>query len=105
MTAYLLAVCRGEVLTPEKCQFYRDALAKLATGERPQPNERPRAPFRLTDSETKQLFPSIDDPTLLGNRIEQLTKAIGIPSCGGCGVRKRWLNKAHAWIREQFTAA
>lgn len=39
------------------------------------------------------------DPTLLGNRIEALTKAIGIPPCGGCADRRDWLNRAHASLR------
>lgn len=38
------------------------------------------------------------DRLLLGDRIEQLAKAIGIPTCGGCEARKQWLNRAHAWL-------
>ena len=38
------------------------------------------------------------DRLLLGDRIEQLTKAIGLPTCAGCAARKEWINKAHAWL-------
>ncbi len=55
-------------------------------------------PPPLTPTELTELFPN-EDPTLLGNRIKAMTEAIGIPSCGGCEARKRWLNSAHAWIR------
>lgn len=52
----------------------------------------------LTAEETESLF-GASDPTLVGNRIAALTKAIGIPPCGGCESRQAWLNKAHAWLR------
>lgn len=65
-------------------------------------NEAPRPPRvpGLTRAETSDLFRGeADDPALLGNRIAALTSAIGLPPCGGCEVRKAWLNKAHAWVR------
>jgi hypothetical protein len=54
---------------------------------------------RLTPTEAAKLFPGETDPTLLGNRIAELTTALGIPPCGGCEKRKAWINKAHAWLR------
>lgn len=33
---------------------------------------------------------------LLGDRIAQLTRLLGIKPCGGCKKRQRWLNKQHA---------
>jgi hypothetical protein len=56
--------------------------------------------LRLRASESKELFGD-GDPTLWGNQIAALTKAIGIPPCGGCEKRRQWLNKAHAWLRGQ----
>lgn len=35
---------------------------------------------------------------LFGDRIKQLTDAIGIPQCGGCAARQEWLNNAHKWV-------
>ena len=70
-------------------------LLRMERGELP-----PRA-VRLTAVQARALSPPIEelDPTLLGNRIEALTKAIGIPPCGGCASRRDWLNRAHAWLR------
>ena len=36
---------------------------------------------------------------LLGDYIAAMTKAIGIPTCGGCEKRRQWLNRVHAWLR------
>jgi hypothetical protein len=36
---------------------------------------------------------------LIGDAIAAMTKAIGIPPCGGCEKRRVWLNKAHAWVK------
>lgn len=41
----------------------------------------------------------LTDPTLVGNRLESLFKEVGIPTCGGCGKRRDWLNVAHLWLR------
>jgi hypothetical protein len=60
------------------------------------PSEAPN--LRLRASESKELFGD-SDPTLLGNQIAALTKAIGIPPCGGCEKRRQWLNKATLWLR------
>jgi hypothetical protein len=54
----------------------------------------------LTDAEVKELFPDETDPTLIGNRIKALTEALGIPHCGGCDARRKWLNAAHEKLRE-----
>lgn len=35
---------------------------------------------------------------LAGDLIAAMTKAIGIPPCGGCEKRREWLNRAHAWL-------
>jgi len=43
------------------------------------------------------------DPTLVGNRLEALFKAVGIPPCGGCTERRDWLNAAHSWLRATFS--
>ena len=56
----------------------------------------------LSAQERKELFGE-SDPTLLGNRIAELTKAIGIPPCGGCNMRIDWLNRAHVWLREKLS--
>src|SRR5574342_926506 len=40
-----------------------------------------------------------DAPTLLGNQLERLFKAVGFPPCGGCERRRDWINAAHAWLR------
>lgn len=40
---------------------------------------------------------------LLGDAVAALTKAIGIPPCGGCDKRRQWLNTAHAWIASYFS--
>jgi hypothetical protein len=44
------------------------------------------------------------DPTLIGNRLESLFKAVGVPPCGGCEKRRDWLNRAHAWVRDTLSA-
>ncbi len=36
-------------------------------------------------------------PMKLGDRIEQLAQAVGIPTCGGCEARKAALNKLSDW--------
>jgi hypothetical protein len=56
-------------------------------------------PIELSADEKAELFTDLDDPTLIGNRIAALTKALGIPPCGACGKRRDWLNAAHAWLR------
>ena len=33
---------------------------------------------------------------LIGDRIAQLTRLLGIKPCGGCKKRQKWLNKNHA---------
>jgi hypothetical protein len=62
----------------------------------------PRRAVRVTPMQLaamgQPMVPELD-PTLLGNRLEALIAAIGIPPCGGCGSRRDWLNRAHAWLR------
>ena len=36
---------------------------------------------------------------LLGDMIAEMTKAVGVPPCGGCEKRREWLNRLHAWLR------
>lgn len=36
---------------------------------------------------------------LLGDLIAEMTRAVGIPTCGGCEKRRQWLNRVHAWLR------
>jgi hypothetical protein len=40
---------------------------------------------------------------LLGDRIAELTAALGVPPCGRCNERKKWLNEAHEWILKTFS--
>ena len=104
LSASQYRICTGQTskLTPAQCASYRELWRSLAAGQKPKPTKEGKP---LTDDEKRSLFgDAADDPTLLGNRIAALTAAIGIPTCGGCGKRKAWLNKAHAWLREQFTA-
>lgn len=68
----------------------------------PRPNI---SPPTFTPEEVKELFGDLPaDQTLIGNRIAALTKAIGIPHCGGCESRRQWLNKAHEWLRTPTAA-
>jgi hypothetical protein len=53
----------------------------------------------LSEATIKELFGDETDETLLGNKIAALTAVLGIPTCGGCGKRKEWLNAAHKWLR------
>lgn len=39
---------------------------------------------------------------LLGDRVKQLTDALGIPQCGGCARRQQWLNDAHEWALKRW---
>jgi|GEM_PF-5463916 len=54
----------------------------------------------LDDGERTKLFDN-SDPSLIGNRFAAITSALGFPPCGKCEARKKWLNKAHAWLRGQ----
>lgn len=47
---------------------------------------------------TVEHLPEESRALLVGDRIKQLTDALGIPQCGGCKARQAWLNKAHAWV-------
>jgi hypothetical protein len=49
-----------------------------------------------------QHFPEASRQLLFGDRIKQLTDALGIPQCGGCAKRQEWLNNAHAWVLKQW---
>ena len=59
----------------------------------------------LSAAEVTELLPDESDPTLIGNRIAALTKAIGIPPCGACGKRQQWMNKAHELLRRKLASA
>jgi hypothetical protein len=89
-------ICQGKVLTPEKCEAYRKLWSSIRDGEKKP--AAPASPLRV--DEARELFGD-DDPSLWGNKIAALTKAIGIPPCGGCEKRRQWLNKAHTWLRGQ----
>lgn len=54
----------------------------------------------LTADEVAEILPGESDPTLIGNRIEAAIKKLGIPPCNGCGNRRDWINRAHAYFRE-----
>lgn len=90
-----LQICRGEILTPDKCEAYRQHWAAMPDGNQSEPQVLING---LSDTELSELFPS-EDSSLIGNRIKALTEAIGIPTCGGCESRRQWLNKAHEWLR------
>lgn len=36
---------------------------------------------------------------LAGDRLAEMIALIGIPPCGACDTRRKWLNAAHAWLR------
>jgi hypothetical protein len=65
------AICRREVLTPEKCDHYVASWLAAAS----------------------------DDPALVGNRVRGIAGSLGIPHCGGCEDRRQLLNGWHAWLR------
>lgn len=89
MGARAFAICRGDVLTPEKCEVYRANWARLADPscpiKRPPP---PKPPPEVPAEITK----------LAGDRLADLLSALGIPPCNSCAKRKLWLNRAHAWL-------
>jgi hypothetical protein len=101
-SVYAVKVCRNEseTLTPEQCEVIRQNWLRIK--DKPvevQIVDPKSVKVGFTEAEVKELFPDIDDPTLLGNRIEKLTKALGWPPCNGCDKRKEWINKAHLFIR------
>lgn len=53
--------------------------------------------------EAVEQLPEASRLLLIGDRIKQLTDALGIPQCGGCAKRQEWLNKAHAWVMQKFS--
>lgn len=95
MTPHLWRICRGEVLTPEKCEAYRENWLRLKDGK-------PDASMQEALGREVSTFIQTDDPTLIGNVLERLFAAVGAPPCGGCESRKAWLNKAHQWLRSTF---
>jgi hypothetical protein len=90
--------CVGWPETIEVCCADEPLMMMAAPGAAKEP-----API-LSLEETESLFGAsgADDPTLLGNRIAALTKAVGFPPCGKCNARKVWLNRAHQWVRDSF---
>ena len=84
------------------CWLYANDPRYTALWSEPyQPSQSPTDVLR--DDEIAELFAGENDATLIGNRIATLTTAIGIPPCGGCTMRKEWMNRAHAWLRSQLT--
>ena len=81
--------CGREIRTRRPDKAFKAACGKA--GSAPQ----------LTAEEQAALFPKTD-PTLIGERIAAMTKALGIVPCGGCNKRREWLNRAHQWLRDQF---
>jgi hypothetical protein len=59
----------------------------------------------LTESERRELFPTLSDDTLIGNRLELLFKEFGLPPCRGCAARRDYLNKLHAMARSVWGLA
>lgn len=55
----------------------------------------------INESEVQAIFGNTD-PTLIGNRVAEMLKAIGIPPCSGCGARQSWMNRAHQWLRDKL---
>lgn len=93
------AICRGTSdLPPEKADFYRGLWLAAV---QPEPATMPE----LSAAELAKLTDGLDDPTLIGNRIAEVTKRFGIPPCGGCSARQQWLNKADKWVRGLFSPA
>lgn len=97
MPGRLHQICRGEVLTPERCEAYRQAWAKQV--QRQRPKVRHAAPELPTEIEIAAERAAAQRGMLAGDLLAALTTAIGIPPCGGCKQRKQWLNRAHAWLR------
>jgi hypothetical protein len=56
----------------------------------------------LDPAEVADLFPGDSDPTLLGNKIRELCKAIGLPPCRYCDWRRRWINAGQLWLRGEW---
>jgi hypothetical protein len=81
----------GDRYTCQACGDVRPAPVRRNCPKAPQDTAR-RLPPILDGlpEESKQL--------LIGDRIKQLTDALGIPQCGGCEKRQEWLNKAHRWV-------
>ncbi len=79
-----------------------------ATHESAQPPERIHKPCPARPKVEGVVAPVTDSlPTesrtlLIGDRIKELTDALGIPQCGGCEARQKWLNKAHEWILKRW---
>jgi hypothetical protein len=86
VTRFLTWKARGSKLEELPPEIPRPALPPLNAG--------------LSETEVAELFPEETDPTLIGNRIKALTEALGIPHCGGCDARRKWLNAAHEKLRE-----
>ena len=70
-------------------------------------------PTKRTQTQEEKLLRLLPEPDkikaeaksrgmLVGDVIAAMTKAVGIPPCGGCESRRVWLNKAHEWVRGWF---
>lgn len=80
------------------CRYVRWRFRGSKLEELPPGVPRPNVPQPLSEAELCELRQT--DPTLAGNRLEAMFKAMGIPACGGCQARRDWLNKCHAWLRD-----
>jgi hypothetical protein len=86
--------CGREVKVPDErhlpnalCRGNPDRLAETAA---------PEMPPELAEAIAKE---APRRGMLAGDLLAALTTAIGIPPCKGCTRRKKWLNRAHAWLR------
>lgn len=88
-------ILAGEVppgIAPERA-------AKLARYLPTAPIGSPPQAAGFTAEELAKLTDGLDDPTLIGNRIATITAMFGVPPCGDCKKRQKWLNRIHAWLR------
>jgi hypothetical protein len=62
-------------------------------------------PMYFDKQELHTLCIDLDDPTLIGNRLKQITDYLGLPPCPSCEKRKTWMNKAHLYVRNVLCSA
>jgi orotate phosphoribosyltransferase len=89
------AVCRGERLTPEKCEAMRLVWKHLAAAKS-------EVAAALSPDEFEELAGDTD-PSLVGNKVATFLKLWGVGPCIGCDNRRRWLNRLHRWCKSYRT--
>jgi orotate phosphoribosyltransferase len=97
MTPLQHAVCRGERLTPEKCERMRQVWERLAATNQ-------EVAMALSPAEFAELAGDAD-PTLIGNKVARFLKLHGVAPCEGCNGRRRWLNRLHRFCKSFVAAA